>query len=144
MSTTIERASEQLLPETPTTRPRRAFIKRHALSIYYALAFAISWGGFLLVLGPDGFFATGSDIAGAGALAIAGPAIAGVLMTGLVDGRAGLRGLVSRLRRWRVGARWYAVALAPNRPARDGRDGVRPVPSCRVTSALTSSRPTTN
>lgn len=111
MSTTIERPPKLRRPEGPTASPRRVFIKRHAVPIYYALAFAITWGGALLILGPDGFFATGSDIAGAGALVIAGPAIAGVFMTGLVDGRAGLRGLVSRLRRWRVGARWYAVAL---------------------------------
>ena len=110
MSPTVERAPK-LRPEAPTTSPRRAFIKTHAVPIYYALTFAISWGVFLLVLGPDGFFATGSDIAGAGALALVGPTVAGVLMTGLVEGRAGLRGLVSRLRRWRVGARWYAVAL---------------------------------
>jgi uncharacterized protein len=110
MSTTLER-EPRLRSEGLTTSRRPAFIKRHAVATYYALTFAISCGGFLLVLGPDGFFATGSDIAGVGAVAIAGPAIAGILMTGLVDGKAGLRGLVSRLRRWRVGARWYAVAL---------------------------------
>ena len=42
---------------------------------------------------------------------LAGPSVAGILLTGLVDGRAGLRELLSRLLRWRVGARWYAVAL---------------------------------
>jgi hypothetical protein len=42
---------------------------------------------------------------------LAGPAVAGILLTGLVDGRAGLRKLLSRLLRWRVGARWWAVAL---------------------------------
>jgi membrane protease YdiL (CAAX protease family) len=41
----------------------------------------------------------------------AGPSIAGLVMTGLVSGRAGLRELLSRLLRWRVGARWYAAAL---------------------------------
>jgi membrane protease YdiL (CAAX protease family) len=41
----------------------------------------------------------------------AGPAAAGLLLTGLVSGRAGLRELLSRLLKWRVGARWYAVAL---------------------------------
>ena len=29
----------------------------------------------------------------------------------LLEGRAGMRQLASRLKRWRVGARWYAVAL---------------------------------
>jgi membrane protease YdiL (CAAX protease family) len=78
---------------------------------YYALTFAISWGGILLAVGPDRFFATGTTMAVAGVVSLAGPSVAGVLLTGLVDGRAGLRRLMSRLRRWRVGARWYAVAL---------------------------------
>ena len=43
----------------------------------------------------------------------AGPSVAGILMTGLVSGRAGLRELLSRLLRWRVRARWYAAALLP-------------------------------
>jgi membrane protease YdiL (CAAX protease family) len=40
-----------------------------------------------------------------------GPSLAGILLTGLVDGRAGFRDLLSRLLSWRVGARWYAVAI---------------------------------
>ena len=31
-----------------------AFIKRHPLLSFYALAFTISWGGFLLVIGGPG------------------------------------------------------------------------------------------
>jgi membrane protease YdiL (CAAX protease family) len=42
---------------------------------------------------------------------LAGPSIASLLVTGLADGWAGLRALRSRLLTWRVGARWYAVAL---------------------------------
>ena len=40
-----------------------------------------------------------------------GPSLSGLALTALLDGRAGLRQLASRLKRWRVGARWYAVAL---------------------------------
>jgi hypothetical protein len=33
-----------------------AFIKRHPVLIFYVLAFAISWGGILFVVGgPDGY-----------------------------------------------------------------------------------------
>ena len=32
----------------------RAFIKRHPLLSFYALVFAISWGGMLIAAGPDG------------------------------------------------------------------------------------------
>jgi membrane protease YdiL (CAAX protease family) len=42
---------------------------------------------------------------------VLGPGVAGILLTGLLYGRAGLREFRSRLLKWRVGARWYAVAL---------------------------------
>jgi hypothetical protein len=93
----------------------RAFIKKHPVLSYYALVFAISWGGILLVVGPDGFPATKeqSDRLFPFVLValFAGPSVAGVLLTGLVYGRVGFRNLLTRMTRWRVGARWYAVAL---------------------------------
>ena len=42
---------------------------------------------------------------------LAGPSVAGILLIGLIHGRAGFRDLLTRMTRWRVGARWYAVAL---------------------------------
>jgi membrane protease YdiL (CAAX protease family) len=93
----------------------KAFIKRHPVLTYYVLTFAISWGGGLIVLGPDGFLGTrqlSEKQFLLGILAgITGPSAAGILLTGLVDGRAGFREFRSRLLNWRVGARWYAVAL---------------------------------
>ena len=85
---------------------------------YYALVFAISWGGILfLVGGPDGIPGRSEQVETMMPLVLvalfAGPSVAGILMTGLVSGRAGLRELLSRSRRWRVRARWYAAALLP-------------------------------
>ncbi len=40
-----------------------------------------------------------------------GPSVAGIFLTGLFDGKAGFRNLVSRLLKWRINIRWYAVAL---------------------------------
>jgi uncharacterized protein len=91
-----------------------AFIKQRPVLAYYVLAIAISWGAILLVVGPGGFLSTtGSspNFALAGVASLLGPTVAGLLLTGLVDGRAGFRDLLARLRRWRVGVRWYAVAL---------------------------------
>ena len=34
------------------------FIKRHPVLTYFVLTFAISWGGFILALGPLGFAST--------------------------------------------------------------------------------------
>ena len=110
MGTAVVRTSQSRV-DPSVHEAVRSFIKRHSIGVFYVLAFALTWGGFLLVVGPDGFFATGSAIAGLAALTIAGPAVAGLLLTGVVDGREGLRGLVTRLRRWRVRPRWYAVAL---------------------------------
>ena len=44
-------------------------------------------------------------------LSLLGPTIAGILMTGLFYGRRGLREMLARLLKWRVGAGWYAFAL---------------------------------
>lgn len=95
-----------------------SFIKKHPVLTYYVLVFAISWGAILILLGPRGFLgtsattpATSSTTVLAFSAAVLGPSVAGILLTILVDGRPGLRELLSRLRRWRVNARWYAVAL---------------------------------
>jgi uncharacterized protein len=94
----------------------KAFIKRHPMLTYFALVFAISWGGVLIVVGPSGIPATNKEqfdtLFPIAILAmVVGPSVAGILLTGLLYGRAGLRAFGSRLLRWRVGARWYAVAL---------------------------------
>jgi len=87
----------------------KAFIKKHPVLSYFALAFAISWGGFVMVVGPGGFPGTGSQFDTLTTFVVlamlAGPSVAGLLLTGLVSGRAGFRELLSRLLTWQVGAR---------------------------------------
>src|SRR5829696_2476188 len=95
----------------------KAFIKSHPLLSYFALTFAISWGSMLLVMVaiPGGFPGTREQVETRLNFAMlawtAGPPLAGILLTGLIHGRAGFRDLLARMTRWRVGARWYAVAL---------------------------------
>jgi uncharacterized protein len=93
-----------------------AFIKRYPVLTFYALAFAISWGGILILVGgPGGYPGTSEQVARLFLVVMlawfAGPSLASLLVTSLVDGRVGLRELLSRLLKWRVGARWYAAAL---------------------------------
>jgi uncharacterized protein len=45
--------------------------------------------------------------------ALLGPAVAALLVTTAAGGRAGVAGLLRRLLRWRVGLRWWLVALSP-------------------------------
>ena len=87
------------------------FIKSHPVPIYFALAFAISWGAMLILAGPRGIPAPADQRVMLAMVMPLGPSIAGLLLTGLVSGRVGFRELVSRLLKWKVGARWYAVAL---------------------------------
>lgn len=94
-----------------------SLLHRHPLLSYFALAYAITWGGILIFLASIGFqFAAiqmpeGLVIFG---LMILGPSASGLLLTVILAGRAGLRDLWQRLARWQVPGRWYAVALLTN------------------------------
>ena len=90
-------------------------IRRHPLLA--CVRRSLSWGGFVLVVGPGSLVNTNWQAEGrflsAVMVMLAGPSIAGLLLTGLVDGRAGYRDLFLRLCKWRVGIRWYALAILP-------------------------------
>jgi membrane protease YdiL (CAAX protease family) len=94
----------------------KAFIARHPVATYFSLTFVISWGGALLAIGGSGAMrgtTPTSDVRFAHALIamLAGPSLAGTLLTALVYGRTGLREFLSRLLTWQVGSIRYAVAL---------------------------------
>lgn len=102
-------------PPTGGSASPQAFVKRHPLLMFFAIAFAISLAGILLVIGLGGV---------QGAVAptdphfllmmlawLAGPSVASLVMTGIVSGRPGYRDLIRRLASWRAGLGWYALAL---------------------------------
>ncbi len=93
----------------------KAFINRYAALTYFLLTFLITWGSIFLLVGSFRFPFTKEQIEAAGPMVyvgmLLGPSTAGLLMIGLVEGRAGYRSLFSRLGKWQVGIRWYAVAL---------------------------------
>lgn len=101
------------VPKAPPPTRRRELIKRHPVVIYFALTFAISWGGMLLLIyGRRGATSANEQTDPLVYLAmLAGPTIAGILLTSVVYGRAGLRELLAGVLRWRVSLGWYAVAL---------------------------------
>lgn len=82
-----------------------ATVCRHPLATYFVLAFLLSWSWWIPVA------LTGSDLSHVPGLL--GPAIAGTVTTAIVTGRAGLADLWSRITRWRVPVKWFALALAP-------------------------------
>ena len=92
------------------------FIKSHPVLAYYVITFVISCAAFVMAVGgPGGIPGTPESINQLMLMAIlgllAGPSVAGLLTTGLVNGKAGYRDFLSRLLKWRVGIRWYAIAL---------------------------------
>jgi membrane protease YdiL (CAAX protease family) len=93
----------------------RSFIQKHPVLTYYALTFAISWGGVLILGVPYGMPATSEQFENQWPVVFVpyflGPTTASLLLTGLIYGRAGFRELLSHLFKWRVGPLWYAVAL---------------------------------
>jgi membrane protease YdiL (CAAX protease family) len=90
------------------------WLHRHPVFAYLLLAYGLSWGGILTVLGASGFELKELrplDTALIFVAMLLGPSVAGLVMMASIEGRAGLRGLASSAIRWRVGTFWYAVAL---------------------------------
>ena len=90
------------------------WLGRYPVSCFFALAFGISWGGILVVLSATDFNLVELRPLDTGlvfVLMLLGPSTSGLALTALLEGRAGLRRLVARMANWRLGLRWYLVAL---------------------------------
>ncbi len=89
---------------------------RHPVLSYFVLTFAISWAGALLVAAP--YLVRHESLPKmAGVLMfpamLLGPSLSGIILTGVVDGRSGLRDLVSGVFLRRVPVQWFATLLIP-------------------------------
>lgn len=92
------------------------FVKQYPVSSYYLLVFAISWGGILILIGgPDHIPGTKEQaeklFVPALLIMFTGPFISGILLNFLIDGKKGLRMLLSRFLHWQTNGRWYAIAI---------------------------------
>ncbi len=92
----------------------RALVRRRPLAAFFALALALPW-----ICAPiaDGIFYSGLPTLLGVALAlpfeimVAGPLVAALVVSAVIGGRTAIAGLLRAFLRWRVGWRWYAVAL---------------------------------
>jgi uncharacterized protein len=78
-----------------------SLIRRYPLITFFVLAYVLSWWPWILYaldLLPQ-------PIAGFG------PFLAAIVVLAITRGKSGVVGLLRRMVRWRVGLRWYAVAL---------------------------------
>jgi membrane protease YdiL (CAAX protease family) len=105
MKTSIieEESVAVVTPPRPSPRPPqpaapgglKGLFTRHPLVAFFALAFAFSWWAV-----PMGEFLP------------FGPLFAALTVLAVVQGRSGLAQLGRRMLRWRVGVRWYVLAIA--------------------------------
>ena len=93
-----------------TPRSPRWVVAEHPVLAFFALAYLISWSYWVpLVLAGDRVRAGEgwpTHLPG-----LAGPAIAAVVVTAVLDGRGGLADLGHRMVRWRAGGRWWWVVV---------------------------------
>jgi len=87
------------------------WINWNALVAYFVLTYAITWAvAFLLLASSRGWLGLQLP-ASVHYLAPYGPLLAAFFVTATTDGTAGVRELVGRMTRWRVGPRWFLFAL---------------------------------
>ncbi|HEU0291139.1 MAG TPA: type II CAAX endopeptidase family protein [Anaerolineales bacterium] len=94
----------------------KAFAKRHPLTAYFALAYALTW----VLIVPIVLSQMGLGIINLPEPLLfvflllstySGPLPAALIMTTLIDGREGRRQLVRRMLQWRLGLGWYLFLL---------------------------------
>ena len=101
-----------------TAPPQRSLLARHPLISFFVMAYAFSWIVWSpWVLSEEGVGLLPFELGGAAsgllnaAAILAGPTLAGLIMTVSTEGREGIRRLLHRIVLWRVGLGWYLFAL---------------------------------
>jgi membrane protease YdiL (CAAX protease family) len=79
-----------------------ALIKRHPFATFAVLSCLLAWWPALVPSFEESF--------GIGVLPH-GPSIAAVIVVAIVGGRSAVKRLLSRLVRWRIGLKWYVIAI---------------------------------
>jgi len=99
--------------------PLKRLVVRHPVAAFLVMLYAIAWTVFLpVVLQARGLLALPVDLSEGFAFdavtslaSILGVALPAFLMTAATSGKAGVRDLLGRCLRWRVGTVWYLAAL---------------------------------
>jgi len=91
-------------------------LRKHPLAGYFLLSYSVSWTGALLVALPS--LIQSAAVSSTTAVLmfpamLAGPSLTGIVLTRVLDGSAGLKGLFRRMRAFTPDLHWYPVLLLP-------------------------------
>jgi CAAX protease family protein len=90
-------------------------MKRHPLLAFFVLTFGLTWGlGACFALFPAQLTAVFGKVSVTNPLfivAVYAPGISAIIVSGRIDGPAGVRRLLGGFLRWRIGIRWYLAIL---------------------------------
>jgi CAAX protease family protein len=97
----------------------RSLVARYPMGAFLGMVYAVTWTAFLpAILQARGLLALPIDLSEGLAFnrvvsiaTIFGVALPAFLVTAATGGKAGVRDLLGRSLRWRVGVRWYLIAL---------------------------------
>jgi CAAX protease family protein len=113
----VSTATENEQPANPSSL--KGVVARHPVAAFLIMLYAITWIIFLpVVLQGRGLLALPIDLSEGLAFnavvaiaSILGVALPAFLVSAATGGEAGVRNLLGRCLRWRVGVRWYLLAL---------------------------------
>jgi len=93
-----------------TSRSLKQWIQQHPLFSYFFLAYAFSWIVFIPYILAEWGFLQG-NYTFFYILHVFGPALAAIVMTSVIAGKAGLQTLRQSIRQWRATWQWYLFIL---------------------------------
>lgn len=101
--------------QTIAGRPQ-SIVLRHPVAAFFVLTFGISWTGAFALAAPHLF--RGESLPKLTGILmfpvmLLGPGSVGILLTGIIAGKAGITDLARRLTLWRFSPGWYAAMLLP-------------------------------
>ena len=103
----------------PSRSPLAQMLRRYPLAVFFTLAYVGSWIVWLpmvlasnTVLLPSSAVSPGLRFVLTLLAPFTGPTLAAFVVTAGIEGKGGVRALLSRYLQWRFGWLWYVVALA--------------------------------
>lgn len=89
-------------------------LQRYSLPLYFVMAYAIAWGGSLLIAAPKGFSTHDIGLTDIGIMflfMLAGPSLSSIILIAYFEGTPGLNDLFARMKNLHFRWQWGAVAI---------------------------------